>query len=1277
MPDALKEAFKSDGTAYTVVGDSNILSGVLTNADGTPRYPILITLGSEAIQDGEIAALTNYVAAGGFLFVGGSSFTRNPSGTTRGDFAIASAMGIHSVVPALTNWYFNDTFSIALNHRLITNIPSGTWPWQMPESSEEISWPVDIHLVGETPDAVSPGLPHLLWQVVSSNATVVAVGDNSQPYITVVPYGKGWIIYDAALQPLIGHGGWAPGMYAYTIFRNAIQWAFQSASLPIVKNSPWPYPYDAAVTFRHDMEAIPTNIISVKSSAQFEFTNGANGDYYFCSGALRLDMPTDSNTVITALQTAISSYGATVCPHNGGLTNINPIYKQSQSPFLGQGLVPVEPNLSQLLSEGWLTAFEPYSNPVLAPLSPNGFDYDYWHWSPDEILDVTQLPSGYASGAAYASTSISNSFNDFAAWHLTNGGPRMWCAPYFNATREGSYQIEQQLGVQVTGDDKLTPFPHWIFSTQTPDKYYSILSEPVSDWFVTSPYVQISQSMENGHTAATIQAGVDFYYNMGALINFYCHSTSDGSGMDGTLPGYYCTYSLTKPRVWPANAAKIYSWWLQRSNAVMTTSFTNSGGASVTTINISGNSNTNASVELVAPSMTYASLQVFTNGVLAGASVYRTNGQTIKLKVGTSVTNAVVSYTLPPAIQNNFYQDTQGNPLAVSAPGVLSNGTTSATATLVSAPSNGTLTLNTDGSFTYTPTNNFSGVDNFTYEAVSGSLTSSVATATITVTPPGEIFYDTFTRPSGNNSIFPWVNELGVWGVTNSVLYGPSTQSSYSYAYYSANWINYSVQAQVQFSSTNAWGGAISGRLNPATGARYNVWVYPENSPWGPPNGIPAGQASLQIIKYESWNNLTAQQSLVRLPGGMGTSLHTVKMTFQGSNVFAYFDGSLVTNLVDKGTFDGQPALTSGGIDLESYSQLPTPAFTMSVDNVIVSTVTAANNDAYSNPENTVLQVGAPGVLANDSSAGGSLTALLASGPAHGSLTLTNNGGFTYTPSNNYVGNDSFTYKATDGQTTSSVATVTITLTLNSSNPPTANNDFYTAVTNSILNLPSPGVLANDTGGNGPLTAILVSGPTYGSLVLSNNGGFSYQSTNLYTGVDTFTYKATDGQNASAVTTATITVTGPGEIFHDNFARQAGSSSIFPWLNELGAWGVTNNILSGTCSLNNYGYVYYGANWTDYSVQAQFRFPSTAVLGGAIGGRLNSATGARYDLWVYPENSPAGPKAGRPPCSLLSMKHGRRKRMRVWCSCRAWAPTGTTSNSPSKAPMYLPITTAI
>ena len=63
MPDSVKETLRSDGTAFTVVGDSNIMAGVLTNADGSPKYPILISLASEAMDDGEIVQLTNYVAS--------------------------------------------------------------------------------------------------------------------------------------------------------------------------------------------------------------------------------------------------------------------------------------------------------------------------------------------------------------------------------------------------------------------------------------------------------------------------------------------------------------------------------------------------------------------------------------------------------------------------------------------------------------------------------------------------------------------------------------------------------------------------------------------------------------------------------------------------------------------------------------------------------------------------------------------------------------------------------------------------------------------------------------------------------------------------------------------------------------------------------------------------------------------------------------------------------------------------------------------------------------
>src|SRR6266850_6924367 len=141
MPEAVKEALRSDGTAFTVVGDSNVTAGILLT-NGQPKFPIVVSLASEAIRDDEIAPFTNYVAAGGFLFVGSSAFTRNTNGTTRGDFAFANAMGLHTVASNLQNWTYNNTFTKTnqSNHRLVSHIPAGQMTWRMPTSSDEISW---------------------------------------------------------------------------------------------------------------------------------------------------------------------------------------------------------------------------------------------------------------------------------------------------------------------------------------------------------------------------------------------------------------------------------------------------------------------------------------------------------------------------------------------------------------------------------------------------------------------------------------------------------------------------------------------------------------------------------------------------------------------------------------------------------------------------------------------------------------------------------------------------------------------------------------------------------------------------------------------------------------------------------------------------------------------------------------------------------------------------------------------------------------------------------
>src|SRR5208283_4423641 len=119
-----------------------------------------------------------------------------------------------------------------------------------------------------------------------------------------------------------------------------------------------------------------------------------------------------------------------------------------------------------------------------------------------------------------------------------------------------------------------------------------------------------------------------------------------------------------------------------------------------------------------------------------------------------------------------------------------------------------------------------------------------------------------------------------------------------------------------------------------------------------------------------------------------------------------------VTNVLDNGTYDGQGAYLGGGISADTFT-LTTP-WTFSVSNVVV--VVLAANNSYSVNENGALRIPAPGVLTNDLDVfGTNLAASLASGPAHGSLTLTNNGGFSYAPSNNFVGVDTFTCQPHDG----------------------------------------------------------------------------------------------------------------------------------------------------------------------------------------------------------------------------------------------------------------------
>ncbi|MGE0039656.1 MAG: Ig-like domain-containing protein [Vicinamibacterales bacterium] len=111
---------------------------------------------------------------------------------------------------------------------------------------------------------------------------------------------------------------------------------------------------------------------------------------------------------------------------------------------------------------------------------------------------------------------------------------------------------------------------------------------------------------------------------------------------------------------------------------------------------------------------------------------------------GTAAATVVVDVTpvndVPVAVDDS-YTTAFDTPLTVAAPGLLGNdldadGPVGLAAQLVAAPTTGTLVLDADGSFTFTPAPGFTGPVSFTYTVSDGTATSNAATVTVLVSEP-------------------------------------------------------------------------------------------------------------------------------------------------------------------------------------------------------------------------------------------------------------------------------------------------------------------------------------------------------------------------------------------------------------------------------------------------------------------------------------------------------------------------------------------------------------
>jgi VCBS repeat-containing protein len=222
--------------------------------------------------------------------------------------------------------------------------------------------------------------------------------------------------------------------------------------------------------------------------------------------------------------------------------------------------------------------------------------------------------------------------------------------------------------------------------------------------------------------------------------------------------------------------------------------------------------------------------------------------------------------------------------------------------------------------------------------------------------------------------------------------------------------------------------------------------------------------------------------------------------------------------------FAGSDSFTYQASDGSHSSTTTTVSITVNDTN----TGPVAVADAYSVDENAALNVDAAnGVLDNDTDINAdALTAVLVATTTNGTLTLNPNGSFSYQPNQDFTGTDTFTYVANDGLSDSESVVVTVTVAaLNAA--PVSVADAYMVAQNETLHVNAAGgVLANDTDANSdPLTAQIVTQTANGTVTLNADGSFTYTPNSGFTGSDSFTYRANDGQADSNTSGVSITVT--------------------------------------------------------------------------------------------------------------------------------------------------------